>query len=602
MAESKLGGTQAAAADKDRSLAAQVSRAVLWNTLFVPLRLAAEVVATLVKLNLLSQAGYGLLALISGANNGLGTAVDLGTARALPKYIPEVSRGGGPRAVLRLLTLVFAAQMALLAVIALGLLSMFREGYLDLLRRSVAADADLPPADQAELLGLLAGYGGLVIGALLALLFLGVCYDMLMAYLNSFFKQRAWNSVALAAGLLPQLLSVAAILALPREWAILGVLGASVLAPAIAVALAGWQVARLWLRQQGRAAAQGSDQTGAPGGDGPPAGPQARPVATRPGAGGRAAGRSPAVIPALAARLGLAGALPPGFVRYTAVSFLMTATDYIASASFAIILAGVSVSEAAILAAGANLAKMALSYLYTPMVGVQVPLFARVRQGEGGSLDGAYQSLVRLQLLLLIPGGAGLILLAGPALLVISPLYLAAAPLVWVLVLCLFAECLLTTAHNALIVYERLPVVVASRVVTLLVVAPLAWLLPPRLGLVGVALAFGLARVAAGLWVTLSGARLLGLRWPWRFTARVLGATAAMAALLLAARGLLPPLPATADLGARLREALLLLALAGAGAAAFFVALRLLGGLDPQDKAQLARMRLPLKKWLLRVI
>ena len=42
--------------------------------------------------------GYGLLALISGANNGLGTVVDLGTARALPKYIPELSRSGGPRA------------------------------------------------------------------------------------------------------------------------------------------------------------------------------------------------------------------------------------------------------------------------------------------------------------------------------------------------------------------------------------------------------------------------------------------------------------------------------------------------------------------------
>jgi O-antigen/teichoic acid export membrane protein len=381
---------------------------------------------------------------------------------------------------------------------------------------------------------------------------------MLMAYLNSFFKQRAWNSIALAAGLLPQVLSVIAIVALPAGWAILGVLAASVLAPTIAVALAGWQVARLWVEQRGWA-------------------PEAAPA--------------PAGPP-----------LPAGFVRYSGVSFLMTATDYIASASFAIILAGVSVSEAAIMAAGANLAKMALSYLYTPMVGVQVPLFTRVRQGEGGTLNGAYQSLVRLQLLLLLPGGAGLIILAAPALLVISPQYLAAAPLVWALVVCLFAECLLTTAHNALIVYERLPIIVASRVITLLVMAPLAWLLPPSLGLLGVALAFGLARVASGLWVTASGYRLLGLRWPWRFTWRVAGATAAMAAALLAARLLLPPLPDAAGLAERLREAALLMGLAALGAAAFFGALRLLGGLDEQDRAQLARMKLPLKKWLMRIV
>jgi O-antigen/teichoic acid export membrane protein len=540
------------------SLAAQVSKAVVWNTVFVPLRLAVEVLTTIVKLNFLTQAGYGLLALISGANNGLGTVVDLGTARALPKYIPEVSRLGGPRAVLRLLTAVFALQMVVLAVLAAGLATLYREPYLDALRRRVLEDPQLGLADQAGLLGLLGDFGWLVIGALVALLFLGVCYDMFMAYLNSFFKQRAWNSIALAAGLLPQLLSVAAILLLPDVWDILGVLVASVLAPAIAVALAGWQVARLWLEQQTWAPETSALPPGAPW-------------------------------------------LPPGFAPYTGVSLLMTLTDFLASASFAIYLAG-GVSDAAVLMAGAALARMALGYLYTPMVGVQVPLFTRVRQGEGGTLNGAYQSLVRLQLLLFVPGGVGLMLLAEPALVVVGPQYLAAAAIVWVLVPCLFLESLLTTAHNALIVYERLGIIIVSRLIILLVVAPLAWLLPPRLGLVGVALAFGLARVAAGLWVTGNGTRLLGLRWPWRFTGRVLAASAFLALALLGLRGLLPPLPEVVTLADRLREAVWLLGLALAGAATFFVALRLFGGLEEQDRAQLARLRLPLKRWWLRVL
>ncbi|MCS6882839.1 MAG: polysaccharide biosynthesis C-terminal domain-containing protein [Chloroflexaceae bacterium] len=193
-------------------------------------------------------------------------------------------------------------------------------------------------------------------------------------------------------------------------------------------------------------------------------------------------------------------------------------------------------------------------------------------------------------------------LLAEPALVVVGPQYLAAATIVWVLVPCLFLESLLTTAHNALIVYERLGVIIVSRLLILLVVAPLAWLLPPRLGLAGVALAFGLARVAAGLWVTGNGVRLLGLRWPWRFTGRVLAASALLALALLGMRGLLPPLPETVALADRLREAVWLLGLALAGAVTFFVALRLFGGLEEQDRAQLARLRLPLKRWWLRVL
>jgi O-antigen/teichoic acid export membrane protein len=571
----------ASSTPKSPTLANQAARAVLWNTVFVPLRLATEVLATLVKLNLLTQASYGLLALISGANNGLGTGIDLGTTRALPKFIPETSQRGGPQAVLRLLTAVFAAQLMVLLLLGGGLV-LASQPYLDNLRGLVLRDVTLSAEDQLLLLDFIGRYGPLIIGAILALLLLGVCYDMCMAYLNSFFKQRAWNSIALAAGLLPQLLSAGAILA---GWDILGVLGAMVLAPTLAVALAGWQVWVAWQSTGDRG--QGNRETGG----------QAASAAVPDSA-------LPLATPPASAASGLAslsGWLPPGFVRYAAVSFLMTATDYFASASFAIFLAR-DIRDVAVLTAGTALAKMALGYLYTPMVGLQVPLFTRVRAGEGGTVNGAYQSLARLQSLLIIPGGVGLLLLTEPALLVVSPNYLSAAPLVWVLVPCLFLECLLTTAHNALIVYEHLGIIIISRLLTLLTVAVLALILPNAYGLLGLALAFGLARIVAGLWVTANGYRLLGLRWPWRFTARVLGATATMALLVFLVRGLLPPLPTAASLLDRLREAVLLLVIAAIGGAGFFVALRVLGGLDQQDRAQLAKMKLPLKRWIMKMV
>ncbi len=550
---------------KKPSLASQVSQAVLWNTLFVPLRLLAEVIAMLVKLNLLSPASYGLLALVSGASNGLGTAIDLGTARALPKYIPETNHRGGPLATFRLLVGVFAVQILVLLVVSIGML-LYSPRYLGSMIDKILADDRLDLVVQTQLVQFVQTHGWLLIGVILLILFTsGICYDMLMAYLNSFFKQRAWNGVTLAAGLLPPLLSATALLA---GWGIGGVLVAMALAPTIAATLAGWQVLRFWISDHGSPLAMGA-ATISP---------------------GRlwAAIRHPTTW------------LPAGFVRYSGVSYLMTMTDFVASASFAVYLAP-NIGDAALLWAGASLVRMALSYLYTPMVGVQVPLFTRVRAGEGGTLLGAYQSLIRLQVFLMVPGGIGLMILARSALAVISPSYIAATALVWVLVPCLFLESLLTTAHNALIVYEHLRIIIISRLIALLTVVLLSITLPPLYGILGVALAFGVARVVSGFWVTASGYRLLELRWPWRFTLRVLLASGMMALVVLGLNRLLPPLVET-SIVARLREAGMLLGISAVGAASFLGALRLTGGLDPQDRQQLQQMRLPLKHWLVKFL
>jgi O-antigen/teichoic acid export membrane protein len=533
---------------KPPTLASQVSRAVVWNTLFVPLRLVAEVVATLLKLTVLAPASYGMLSIIKATNDGLGTWIDLGTGRALPKYIPETVRNGGPRAMYRLLAIVLGAQFALLALVGLGF-ALFYEQYLGDLERRIAADT--APEVQATLLGFVGEFGWLIIGSVLLLLVMGVLYDVLMAYLSSFFKQRAWNSIALAAGLLPPLLTVIVILA---GYDVAGVLVAGVLAPTIAVALVIWQV----LRHQREIAAL----------------PQPE----------HDDGRW----------------LPEGFVRYSGVSLLMTATDFLASAGFVVFFVQ-SLVEVALLTAGVSIVRMVLGYLYTPLVGVQVPLFTRVRQGEGGTILGAYQSITRLQALLIIPGGVGLMLLAEPIFALLIPQYIAAAPLVWVLVPMLFLECLLTTAHNVLIVYEKLRIIIISRLLTLVSV-PLVLILTPVLGIVGAALAFGIARVVAGLWVTASGYKLLDLRWPWTFTWRVTLASAAMA-VLVALCGIWfgGPDPDATRIE-RLLSLPLLFAIAAIGGTGFLLVLRLLGGLDPADRSQIERMKLPLKRWILKLL
>lgn len=537
------------ATTKSPSLGSQVSRAVLWNVLFVPLRMISELVATLVKLTVLAPASYGLLSIISATNSGLGTAIDLGTGRALPKFIPESNALGGRRAVARLLLVALGAQIGLLAIVGGAMLAL-RGRYLGYLGGQVATSPQIPLADRQYLLEFIARAGPLLILAILLVLLCGIFYDVLMAYLSSFFRQRAWNSISLVVQLLSPLLTAAAILA---GWNVAGVVMVMVFVPIVATALVGWQVLR---HQRG-----------------------------------------------LAEQAGPAGAprwLPPGFARYCGVSLLMTGTDFLASAGFALFFAS-DLIDIAVLYAGVNIVKVVLAYLYTPMVGVQVPLFTRVRQGEGGTLLGAYQSLIRLQALLLIPGGVGLVLLARPVFALLRAEYVGAAPLVWILVPCLFLESLLTTAHNALIVYEHLKLIIISRLLTLIAV-PLVIVLIPLFGIGGAALAFGLARVLAGLWVTASGFRVLGLRWPWRFILRVALASGAMAVLVGVLANLIALPPADAPRMARLALLPPVLLIALSGGALFLAALRLLGGLDAQDRRQLAGMKLPLKRWLLRIL
>jgi hypothetical protein len=79
-------------------------------------------------------------------------------------------------------------------------------------------------------------------------------------------------------------------------------------------------------------------------------------------------------------------------------------------------------------------------------------------------------------------------------------------------------------------------------------------------------------------------------------------ASAIMAALVAALSAFLPLPIITAPGLARLAALPLLLAIAGVGGAAFLLALRLLGGIDPQDRRQLEQMKLPLKRQLLRIL
>lgn len=528
-------------------LAGQASQAVIWNMIFLPAKLFADVAVTLLQLNVLSLAAFGVLTIIRSGVNLLGTWIDLGIERALPKFIPEVQRANGRAGVRWLLLRVLIVKMIVLLIVALGLW-IGRGWFLGYLSAQVRGVKRLGGAEQALLLGQIERNGWFFIAAVVLLLVLGAIYDVLMAYLISYFKQRAWNSIGLANTLVQPLLIGAAVL---LGWDVTGVVLAMVITALIGVGLAAWQV---W----------------------------------------RVARTAPQITMTAAPLHGIVRR----FVPYSSLSYMFNLSDMVASSVFLIFFLN-GLEQAAVLAVGSNLVRQILTYLYMPMQGLQVPLFTRARAGEGATLPGAYAAVCRLLLLLLVPGAVGLAALAQPLVLAQYPQYIAAVPVIALLTPLLFGEPLLATSQNALMVSEQYPPIILSRTLAFSSL-PLAYVLVPRYGILGAALAIGGARMLAGLVVFIAGRRMLALRFPWQFGARLLAASAIMGLVLWPLAKLAPSQVAT------LSERLLLfgatMIIAALGAAVFVLVFRLFGGLDARDRQQLAATRLPLKRLILKVL
>ena len=529
------------------ALAAQAGQAVIWNVLFLPARLVAEIGVQLIQLNVLSLAAFGVLTIIRAGVNLLGTWIDLGIERALPRFIPEVQRNNGRAGVRWFLARVMAVKLAVLALVGLALW-LLSDTFLAYLETQVRGVAKLSDVEREQLLGQIERNGWFWIMAIVMLLALGAIYDVLMAYLISYFRQRAWNSVSLI-NMLAQPLLISAVVLL--GWDVTGVVVAMLLTAALGVVLAVWQVLRVARTQ-------------------------------------------PAVEDAPLDATGLLRR----FVPYSALSYLFNLSDMAASYVFLVFFVQ-GLEQAALLSVAANIARQVLGYLYVPMQGVQVPLFTRARAGDGATLPGAYAAACRLLLLLLVPGGVGLIILAQPLVLAQFPRFVAAVPAIMLLTPFLFAESLLATSQNALMVSEQYPPIIVSRLLAFSSL-PLAFLLAPPYGVLGAVLAIGLARVLAGAVVFVAGERRLALRFPGAYCLRLLLAAGIMAAALLPLAAQLPTM--VSSIAERVWLFVGAMGLVLLGAVVFVAALRMLGGLDPRDRQQLAGLRLPLKRLVLRVL
>ncbi len=312
------------------------------------------------------------------------------------------------------------------------------------------------------------------------------------------------------------------------------------------------------------------------------------------------------------------------FTAYSAMMYVLNLSTTLYDQSFVVLLIGLIVADTArqrvevvLVGLAFKFVRQLLQALVVPLTGVQTPLFSRLYAED--RLDGlrtAYSSLTRFLILVLVPAGAGLILMAQPllVLLYVQPgtgpkadavltvdnlpqTVLACA----ILTIGLFGESLVSVALNVLMVYEDYRSVLMARSVALVSV-PLLLLLEPPFGVVGVTIAVAVAALGSRLVALGFGLRRLGLSFPAAFLGKVALATLPFAVLLGPVAFLLPT-DAVAPLSLPwFGRALVVGGLVLAAMLLFWLVFRRLGGIEPADRQRFAGLRVPGIKLLLRYL
>ncbi|XSG74648.1 lipopolysaccharide biosynthesis protein [Herpetosiphon llansteffanensis] len=562
-----------------RSLTSEVWSATLWNTLLFPARFLVGIITSVIYYGRLAPEQVALIFLLTSLAASIGTYADLGIERSLPRFIPEVEKRQGRQGVLRFLWRMIGLKLAIMAVLVLGLnlLAQPMGNYLIEQQRQEIVEIETQistlqqqPAtpDQTSKLSKLQNQRTGTLSVIdqiesqshwymlvvSALLILGALFDVFMQFLTAYFKQRAWNLITLVTTLLQPILVTIFIL---LGWGITGVLIGLVLTPLVSVVMAAWQAIR---------ASRELSNTG----DGEAADP----------------------------------ALPKRFVKFAAVSYLMQITTWVYDIQFVTLFTVTQLSprDVAILAFAYKFAKDYLGYIWMPLNGVMTPLLSRIKlRRDPQSLQDAHGGLARMIWLLIVPAGVGLALLTPRMVAVLYPLYTDASSLIIVFIAFTFGESLLSVPHNVLMVYEQYRAVIISRLFAFISV-PLVFLLLPRYGMLGVAIAVGAVRVATRVITLYYGWRNLELQLPWRFWLRVCAASASFAVALFGLMQLWPMPEAAAGWQSKMINLLPLMLFAALGAGLYLLTLRLLGGLDPAERERLLAMKLPFKGVLRRVL
>lgn len=546
-----MSDTVGSAAPARGALSRQVSRAMLWNTLWQAVRLVAGFLSVIVVANFLPKESYGAVATISAMAATFGLFADLGIERGLSKFLPEIESRHGRRGVARTLQIIIGLKFVLIGItVALALL--FRE---QLFAYWIGKTSD--NAEGLAVRETISRYRWVFFWALMALVLLGALFDVYMQALTAYFKQRASGAIGFVVQVLSPILRIAVVLV---GWGTLGFVGALVAIPLVATSMAAWQAARLSqeLQEQPRESAEGAR-------------------------------------------------LPQRLTSYTGLSYWQQLTEYFYSLEF-ILLVIPGFAAVGSMKFAHSLIQQLLNALWSPLLGVQIPLFARLYQrGEPRQLNDAFRILSKFLAAIMIPATVGLVLLVPNLIALLGRQYVDATVAAQVLAVFLCLDAAISVPLAILMAYERYQPMLIARTCALVAI-PLVFFAVPRFGILGAAVVMGGTRLLCDGLAMAFALRDFDLRYPGRFAGRILGASLAMAVVVapFALTVLAPHLPADPEIAVdRLSWVLYLLgnaAIGGVGLLAFLGVFKLTGGLDATDRQRIRELRLPLAERLLRFL
>jgi len=277
----------------------------------------------------------------------------------------------------------------------------------------------------------------------------------------------------------------------------------------------------------------------------------------------------------------------PRFAGFALFTFLFQMSIYFSDSAFAApALAVVAGTErVAEFTAGFKLSFMTVGLMVASFRGLYRPMFAHLRaRNDPGQLRAAFVGISKAQLVLLLPAGIGLFILAGDYIpLMFGTEYAAAVPIARVFVVMMYTQTAFNLGMIWLSIDERYRAVLWSQSI-LVIAAPFFLIVAGRYGLVWAAVLFGGARVFSSLAGYVLCHRWYGFRFPWRFAAKIALVASVMGAVLIGLRAFME------------RSVVEAIVLTMAGAVIYLVGLRIARILGPEEIDLFERSNVPGKR------
>ncbi|MDQ6603451.1 MAG: hypothetical protein M3176_11120 [Chloroflexota bacterium] len=548
--------------DSRPTLGTYASKAAFWNTVLLPAKLAAHLLAQLVLANALPKAEFGVYVLALSVGVTSGSLVDLGTERSVVKFLPEVAGRQGRRGVRTLLSWVFGFKFAVLTPVIMFAL-LFHQVFFRYLNSRIPSVPDDKLTDQAvvrehdRLVALVNGQHWTIFFSIISLVLVGAFYDVAMQSLVATFKNKSWNIITILVTLLDPL--VVAVIVLTG-----GNIGI-VLVGRVFVALAAMFLAGSFAVFAVRQSAGEERQYIA-------VEEYDRPLPIR------------------------------RFAFYSSLQYALQVTSFLTSYAFAAIILR-NADEIAGYRVASGSVREILSALTTPIVGIQVPIFTRIFTARDyRQLDVAYALVARFLALVLIPGAVGLALLIPNLFRILYPQYVSFAGVCIVLIVFLFSESCLSTGTTVLLTFERYKPVIAARGIALLAF-PIMFFTARWYGAMGAAITSGGFACLAALVGTVAANASLPIRYPIAFVRRVGIAAGCMAVVVGGLAFTVGRVPL--DAGGGIHRVFWLglnAVIAALGGATYLAVFRRIGGVEQSDIERLRTLRIPARALVLRVL